>query len=589
MIRQLPQDVIDRIAAGEVVERPASVVKELLENALDAGARSLSIEVQSGGLGLVRVADDGRGFAPGDLPLAFAAHATSKLHDVDDLEHIGSFGFRGEALSSIGAVSRTRLTSSTDGSDGQRLDCEAGRVTGPVPAACSRGTVIEVRDLFFNVPARRRFLGAARTESARCREVVAAMALCHPEVRFELVSEGRPRLSLEPAGNLGRRIAAIYGRDLFDELVPLRGGLPGLAVEGYVSLPSAARPRPRLQQVFVNGRHVRDRGVLAAVRSGCKDFLPGSLQPSFVVQLNLDPARVDVNVHPTKAEVRFRDRDEVFRAVCRSCREALLAADLSPRVSATTLDGLAAIPATTRPPLPGASTSPAVAGPTSSTGPIGAESTSPSLPWSAPGEVRESPASVPAPAPRPVGRYLQVLDTYLLHEGDEGLVIVDQHALHERVLYSRLQRELAEGRIESQRLLVPETVTLDPSDHERALEMADELRGLGLDLDEFGDDTLAVRAVPVVLRHESLPDLVAALVHPPELHGGIPHGLDRRLFTMACHAAVKAGDPLDEQEVADLMRQGAELEHDATCPHGRPTRLVVGKAELERLFKRSGF
>jgi DNA mismatch repair protein MutL len=605
-IRSLPRDVIDRIAAGEVVERPASVVKELLENALDGGATEVSVTVEGGGLSLIRVADNGGGIAPDELRLAVSAHATSKLHDVDDLFHIASFGFRGEALSSVAAVSRLRLLSRTAaGTGGWRLDVAAGEAGEPVAAALACGTVIEVRDLFFNTPARRRFLGAALSEAARCREVCTALSLVHPGLRVRFESDGRVRFTGTGGGTLADRVAAVWGEDVRRELVPVAGRVEGLAVEGLLSLPAFARPRPRCQQLFVNGRLVRDRAVLAAVRSGCKDFLPGSLQPSWVLSLTVDPQRLDVNVHPTKAEVRFRDGDALFSLVRSACREALLRSDLTPRVTLGAPTHALPAPHAHAPQASHAPLAPlaphglqgvqgaqgaqaaATAWPTSEDG---RHATAPGVRLAhgagAVGEARRLPE---LGAPRSAVRCVQVLDTYIVHAGDDGLVLVDQHALHERILYARLQADLAAGRLESQRLLLPETVRLAPALHARALELAPSLAALGLSLAEFGPDTLAIHAIPAVLRQESLAELLHALVEPPDVHGGIPHGLDRRLFTMACHAAIKAGDPLTAPEMEALLRQGEELEHDATCPHGRPTRLAIGRTELERLFKRSGF
>ncbi|HEX5012294.1 MAG TPA: DNA mismatch repair endonuclease MutL [Planctomycetota bacterium] len=571
MIRRLPRDVVDRIAAGEVVERPSSVVKELVENALDAGARTLDVTVDGGGLQLIRVADDGGGVPPEDVPLAFEPHATSKLHDVDDLAHIASFGFRGEALASIAAVARCALTSrGPQALTGLCVEAAAGRLGSPQAAACAPGTVVEVRDLFFNVPARRAFLASPAAETARCREVLAHLGLAHPGLRVTFHSDGATRLLAEGAPALRARAAAVFGAEFAGELLPVAARGEGLSVEGLLSPPAAARARPRCQVLTLNGRLVRDRGVAAAVRVGCQDFLPGSLQPSWILALTIDPARVDVNVHPTKAEVRFLDADAVFRLVRAACRSALLAADLAPRVRAedvlpAALSAVAEAPAAGG--VPRAPASPQTSLPAAPAAPV--------LPGTA--------------GLRPAARFLQVLDTYIAHDAPDGLVLVDQHALHERILYARLQRQLGEGRVESQRLLLPEPVRLPPQQHARALELADDLARLGLHVEAFGPDTLAVRAVPAVLRGESPGELLAALVEPADAHGGVPHGLDRRLFTMACHAAVKAGDPLDEAEIESLLRQGAELEHDATCPHGRPTRVLIGRAELERLFKRTGF
>ena len=310
MIRRLPPRVVERISAGEVVERPASVVKELVENALDAGATEITVAIERGGLGLIRVADDGGGIAPGDLPLAFASHATSKLSDVDELFHIGSFGFRGEALSSVAAVSRSRIISRARSREGGlRIEASAGLIGEPSPAACATGTSIEVRDLFFNTPARRRFLGAESTEAARCREVVASLSLVHPGVRFRYEGDGRSRFQSHGAPALADRVAAVYGRDFVEQLVPVSGRSDGLAVEGLLSLPAAARSRARCQQLFVNGRAVRDRAVVSAVRSACQAFLPGALQPSWVLCLVADPQRIDVGVTCTERPIR-RDQLE---------------------------------------------------------------------------------------------------------------------------------------------------------------------------------------------------------------------------------------------------------------------------------------
>ncbi|RKY21389.1 MAG: DNA mismatch repair endonuclease MutL [Planctomycetota bacterium] len=614
MIRALPQQVVDRIAAGEVVERPASVVKELIENALDAGARRIDVSIAGGGLELVRVADDGAGLGAEDLPLAFAAHATSKLTDVDDLAHIASFGFRGEALASIGAVARCRITSAS-GEDGAGLSvtCEGGEVSAPAPLAAPRGTVVEVRDLFFNTPARRAFLGAVRTETARCRELVNALSLVHDEVRFALEVDGKSRLKGRPAGDLNARLAAVYDAEFAASMVPVSGHEQGLRLSGRLSLPAAARPRPRAQLLFVNGRLIRDRRVATAVRVACKDFLPGSLQPSWVLALSVDPACVDVNVHPTKAEVRFRDKELLFGLVRRACRAALLSADLTPHAQLASLAPPHTSGGPPRPSLPVIGQPDSAPG-TPSQDPISG-GRSPllhgarGLPSSDSSSIPDADAGVSEPTPsvspglpshttatqptllsaRAAVRFLQVLDTYLVHDGPEGLVIVDQHALHERILYARLAQARDAGQIERQRLLLPQTVRLDPLDLAAATERADEFKRIGLELAPFGHDLVAISAVPAVLRNEDPGALLMDLLHPRDLHGGIPDDLDRRLFTIACHAAVRSGDPLSEEDAAELLRQGSELEHDATCPHGRPTRLVVGKAEFERLFKRSGF
>lgn len=593
MIRALPQAVVDRIAAGEVVERPASVIKELLENALDAGATRLEVSIEDGGLGLLRVRDDGTGIGESDLPLVFASHATSKLCDVDDLYHIGSFGFRGEALASIGAVSHARVLTATEDGSGWELSCRAGALGAPRPAPAQRGTIVEVRELFFNTPARRRFLGASSTEAARCREICSSLSIVHPGVAWRVELDGKLRFQSEGPDGLRDRVERVYGAELAKQLIPIHGEREGLRLSGLLSLPGAARARPRCQLLFVNERPVTDRRVLSAVRVACKDFLPPSLQAAFVLVLHVDPERVDVNVHPTKAEVRFQEPEALFGLVRRACRDALLGADLAPRVRAehlfrpdTPAAGAVAESGAGAPPRLDDSAAPGARPASGGAAPFQPLSSSPSAP--PPAAVPVQPGALVAGL-RPARRFLQILNTYLVHEDPEGLVLIDQHALHERILYARLQRQLADGQLESQRLLVPETLRLQPSEAAQLESQAEDLARMGLEVEPFGPDSVAVRAVPAVLRSESLTELVRALLDPPDLHGGIPNGLDRRLFTMACHAAVKAGDPLDEKQIAAMLEKGEALEHDSTCPHGRPTRLRITRTELEKLFKRDGF
>ncbi len=580
VIQSLPKAVVDRIAAGEVIERPASVVKELVENALDAGATSIDVIVEEGGLDLIRVTDNGSGIDRGDLELAFASHATSKLCDVDDLYHIGSYGFRGEALSSIAAVSHATLTTGTDqAGEGWVVKSEGGQSTTPEPAAATRGTTIEIRNLFFNTPARRNFLASASAEAARCREVVTALFLCNTQVRFSFTSGGKKRFQSVASETLRDAIQAVYGIDFEEALFSMEHAAGGITVAGFATLPPHAKRRARAQQVFVNGRPVRDRAVASALRLAFKDFLPPGFHPSFLVHVGIDPSEVDVNVHPTKAEVRFKNRDGLFRVVRRAVRDALLDADLAPRVNSNDFGVSLDSPQSLSP------------GPAFGQHNDGSRGQQQSVYSTAEeGDALATPAlAVPASPPAPAGEYLQLLDTYIVHASPEGMVLIDQHALHERILYARLQKERANGGLESQGLLVPETVKLEPSDYARAEARREDLHALGLLFDLLEPDAISITAVPSVLRHESLSDLVHALLDPPEVHEGIPDGLDRRLFTMACHAAIKAGDPLGQEDVASLIRQGEALEHDATCPHGRPTRVVITGETFERLFKRSGF
>jgi DNA mismatch repair protein MutL len=601
-IRSLPQHVVDQIAAGEVVERPASVVKELVENALDAGARRIDVRLVDGGRSRIEVADDGHGMDPDDVGAAFLPHATSKLSTTSDLEHIASLGFRGEALASIASVSRATLVSRPAGAtDGARVEAVEGRL-GPVrPAAAAPGTVVTVEGLFQNVPARRKFLRSASTEAGHAADVLVRLSLAHPETVFTLECDGRATVRTESGEGRASRIARFHGGDLGRALLRAGGDLPAVSVEAWIAPPGLARGDGRLQQAFVNGRFVRDRTLSHAIREAYRDLLPpGDRHPVAFVFVACDPAAVDVNVHPTKAEVRWRDSSAVHEAVRTTLRAALVAA---PEGVPVAISGARGAPLTTvaaaefafRSGAGAAAQGVAVADPPSRYGGGGD-------PWGG-GEADLPGASAPrAPEAcahdgahaahreylRPLG---QALGTYLLFEGEDGIVLVDQHALHERVLFDRISSRLnAEGRLEVQRLLVPAVVRLSAADVARVEEDRALLLDLGWDVEPFGDAEVAVHACPSVLaRRDPAPAFLEAVSLVAEGRRG---GVDRATLLscvvdrLACRAAVMAGDALHPDEVLALLEQAEALNHSHTCPHGRPTRLVLARASLERHFHR---
>ncbi|MBL9078878.1 MAG: DNA mismatch repair endonuclease MutL [Planctomycetes bacterium] len=592
MIRRLPPAVVNQIAAGEVVERPVSVVKELLENALDAGATRVRIEIDGGGQQRIAVIDDGDGFLPEDLPLAFASHATSKLATVADLDHIGSLGFRGEALASIGAVARAAIRSRRRGEPaGWEVRCDGGVESAPQPCGCPEGTRVEVRDLFFNVPARRRFLKSAGAERARIEELVAELSLARLEVDFTLVADGRERLRLPTGEPLAERFARCFGAELRPGLLVAERAFPGLAVAGVVAEPDLARRDGKLELMFVNGRLARESSALHAIRQAFREYLMGGRFPVYALQVTLPPDQVDANVHPRKAEVRFVEARRVAGCLHETVRSLLQARGIGRAAAAGAAGGVVIADALPRarsgfPELPRDLFGPGPA---------------PSLPRAAspPGfgdEVREPPAAaaaapaaaLPNPFQRVSGRFLQVLDLYLLLEGPDGLLVVDQHALHERVVYERLRREHAARAVQIQRLLVPAVVDVTPSELAWLDDARDGLAAQGLLVEPFGPGAVAVQGLPAVLAKVDPRRLVRDLLAAGAEDGrtAVHERIAERFHSMACRAAVMSGDRLNEAEIAALLAEAATLEHPHNCPHGRPTVLTFGTAELERYFRR---
>lgn len=622
-IRVLPPELVNQIAAGEVVERPASVVKELVENAIDAGARRVVIEVEGGGAELVRVSDDGAGIAPDELPLAVAAHATSKVATSDDLAAISTFGFRGEALASIASVSRFRLASCRRGADaGAEIEVEGGAMRPVRPAPARPGTVVEVRTIFFNVPARRKFLRAEGAETARVTETVEAIALSHPHVAFELRSNGRRLVDLPATDEPAKRTLDVLGKELEPELLEFEERFPelgGLVVRGFAGRPSIARPNARAIRIHLNGRPIMDRVVVHAVREAYRGLLDSARTPTVALLLELDPREVDVNVHPAKSEVRFRAQQAIHGAVRKSIERALRAANLVPNFVPDAFRGSstgASQPdaAATRA-LFGSGLAPAGSGsggaaragwseprePRPATDftafaalarefeharagtPEGAHASSPAAP--------EETAHVPAPHTDEFA-FVQLLGGFVVTEDADGIVIVDQHALHERAMFATLLTRIAEGPLESQRLLVPVPVECSAREVELLDEIAPLLQRLGISARAFGPRAVAVEAVPTLLHSRGvdaggfLRDLLAkALEHGSLL--SLEAALHEVVDMMACKAAVKAGDSLTREEIRALLRMRVEVERAAACPHGRPTSIRIARGELERRFGRS--
>jgi len=567
-IRVLPDAVADQIAAGEVVERPASAVKELVENALDAGATAVRISVESGGKVLIEISDDGGGMPREDAVLAIERHATSKISTASDLVGIATFGFRGEALPAIASVSRFEIVTAAADGTGTRITVTGGRVDAVADAVRRRGTTVTVRGLFFNTPARRKFLRSVGSETRAAWETVATLALAHPEVGFELVADGQERLRVPAGQSQTERLAAVWGRDLAGTLIPVRHAVGSFLVEGFVQRPGDARPTGRRVQLFVNGRPFRDPFLVRAAEAGYRSALHPGDRPSLFLNLQVDPSEVDVNVHPAKLEVRFRDRIGAERTLEEAVRHAL--------------GGVAAVaPLGEWRPMPGAVVA-AMPAPVGSgvveEAPIDLFGAS-----EAPGAPGASTAETPFAA-----AVWQLFDSYIAFQSPEGLVMVDQHSAHERVLYEEAMGFLTGGGAASQRLLLPLTLALNDEELEAVERHRELLDRVGFDVAPFGGQTVIVHAVPAPHprfdAEACLRDLVA------DLAGGRfaawANGLERFAATFACRAAIKAGTPLEEPELRRLLHRLFSTALPAHDVHGRATIVQLPREELERRFGR---
>ena len=589
-IHALPSQLVNQIAAGEVVERPASVIKELVENSLDAGARQVDVDVQQGGVKRMRVRDDGMGIAREDLALALSRHATSKVASLADLEGITSMGFRGEALPSIASVSRLTLTSrEQDADQAWRIDNED---SDPVPAAHPPGTTVDVRDLFYNTPARRKFLKTEKTEFRHLELVLRRLALGRFDVGFKLTHNGRQVFSARPAldtRNREKRIAELLGQAFIDNSLRFEHEAAGLRLWGWIGLPAFSRSQADMQHFFVNGRMVRDKLVSHAVRQAYQDVLYHGRHPAFLLYLELDPRLVDVNVHPTKHEVRFREGRLVHDFLFRTLHQVL--ADARPED--VLADGGQALQDMPRPSVRSV-------GPRQL--PIREESAAyqPSLEWQMPASrgTGRGPARAPLPelpgekegeAP-PLGYALaQLHGVYILAQNQAGLVLVDMHAAHERITYEGMKQALEGQGIRSQPLLVPVSVKVSPREVELALENRDLLAELGMEVDALGKDSLAVRAMPALLEGADAEGLMRDLLADLVTHGSserLRQAINEVLATMACHGSVRANRRLALEEMNALLRDIERTERSGQCNHGRPTWTQLSMAELDKLFLR---
>ncbi|HHN78178.1 MAG TPA: DNA mismatch repair endonuclease MutL [Phycisphaerales bacterium] len=620
-IRKLPPLLVNQIAAGEVIERPASIVKELVENAIDADAGRIRVELESGGIELVRVTDDGRGIGRDQLPLALEPHATSKIAEPTDLDRIGTLGFRGEALASIASVARVTIRSRTADEDSAWVIEAADGVIGePKPAAGPPGTMIEARTLFHNTPARRKFLRTPRTEQTRCVEWLRDLALAHPAVAFTVVCDGRTTLDLPPNQPPRARIIDVLGREHDGEMLEVRvdrfDDARGVLIWGLVGLPSIARPTAKAQHVFLNGRLIRDRTVQHALKEAYRGLIEPGRHPTAVLVIEMAPDAVDVNVHPAKLEVRFRDQSMVHSAILHGVRDALRRADLTPaappsrvefgpgNVEARARDFADEVRAMRNEAERRAAAFPPVQRVREALEGTGIPDLPPEL--SPLGDVRfpetGRPGVDPAPdaaepggwaSPRPAPRVLQVHRSYLVTEDERGIVIIDQHALHERVMFEKLLDRLQRGggSLESQGLLTPAVVEVEPRQADRLDELKPLLARLGIEADAMGPKTVGVRAFPTLLLERGVEPgpFMADLLERHDREGFAPGdeaALHEVLDMMACKAAVKAGDSLTDSELDELMALRQHVERAASCPHGRPTTVRLSIEQLEKLFHR---
>jgi DNA mismatch repair protein MutL len=603
-IRQLSPEIVNRIAAGEVIERPASVIKELVENAIDAGAHEIEVVTAAGGLSLIRVTDDGHGMSAADLAIAVERHATSKLAD-EDLFNIATLGFRGEALPSIGSVAHLAIRSRTrDAAAGSEIVVDRGAKRPVRPAALNCGTQVEVRELFSATPARLKFLKSERAENMATTEVVKRLAMAHPTVGFTLTTGERAglRLSAQPLGADGHlvRLGRIMGREFLDDALAIDAEREGLGLSGFAGLPTLHRPDPGQQYLFVNGRPVKDRLLIGAVRAAYGDLLPKARYPLLALFLNLDPRAVDVNVHPAKAEVRFRDAGAVRSLIVGALRHALETA--GHRASAG--GGAQAIETLARgvqSNLGNEGSSPAYAGVQARWGgasrgniprgfaeamqaPFG-EFAAPSADAGAAAEpVQPDLVDSPLGAAR-----AQLHETYIVAQTRDAVVIVDQHAAHERLVYERVKAALANGGVARQMLLIPEIVELDADEAAALAEHAGELAELGLALEAFGPGAVAVREVPALLGDTDVAGLVRDLARQAvgETDGSpLRERLEAVCSTMACHGSVRAGRRLTPPEMNALLREMESTPHSGQCNHGRPTYVELKLSDIERLFGR---
>jgi DNA mismatch repair protein MutL len=616
-IRRLDPLLVNQIAAGEVVDRPASVVKELVENALDAGATRIAIDIERGGIELIRVSDNGCGMAPDQLPLAITPHATSKVATPEDLEAIATMGFRGEALASIASVSRFSIRSRSGACEAASIIEIAGADQSPVqPASGAIGTVVSVRNLFFNTPARRKFLRTPQTEQNRCADVVRSLAAANPSIAFTLSCDGKSLVDLPANQSPRNRGLAILGKELESQLIEVHADsfddARGIALWGLVGLPAIARGSNKSQHVFLNGRPVRDKTIAHAIKESYRGLMEHTRHATALLMIEMDPSAIDVNVHPAKAEVRFRDSSLVHSVVLRAIREALRGADLTPGVGA---DGGGPID---REGLGPASDHPGAAQfrdyftrqvPAMTGGKLNYEALRdalerptdpPSEPPAQAGGPAPSPEDASSPdqtghplgVPLPANPVLQVHKSYLVTQDQEGVVIIDQHALHERAMFELLLARIDQGNLESQRLLTPAVVQVSSGQMEKLSVLNALFARVGVEAEPIGPSSIAVHAFPTFLFDKGVePEPFVREIFEKAEAGGFSPTSEEALHTvldmMSCKAAIKAGDAMSSDELAALVRIREQIERSSSCPHGRPTSVRLTIRQLERLFHRT--
>ena len=597
ILRRLPESLVNRIAAGEVIERPAAAVKELVENALDAGASRVEVTLRDGGQSLIRITDNGRGMSPDELKLAIERHATSKLPD-DDLWNIHSFGFRGEALPSIGAVSRMSITSRAKGAgDAWKIEVEGGQVGEVRPASHNEGTTVEVRDLFFATPARLKFLKTTRTEGDYAEEVIERLAMAHPDVDFTWVEDDRrpvryaaPAGLLPPDDMLRARLADVMGEEFTRNAVAVSGARGGVEISGFAGLPTLHRPTARHQYLFVNCRPVRDKVLLSAVRGAYGDVLPSGRYPMLALFLTVPPAEVDVNVHPAKSEVRFRDSQLVRGLIITSIRAALneMAQFTTSTLAPTALSMLQSLSVMEQ---GGGGFAEVVSYGATALKTQYIPQQYPSMMGHTMPEARVVQAEDVAVSPvgRLGGAVAQVHGTFIIAQTQDSVVIVDQHAAHERIVYEKMKAAMEQGQIARQILLIPEVVEMEGGAAERIAARADQLAELGLVVEAFGGNSVLVREIPALLGKTDVKALLNDLAEEvAEFDDSrvLKERLEEVCSTMACHGSVRAGRALNASEMNALLRQMESTPNSGQCNHGRPTYVELKLADLEKLFDR---
>jgi len=616
-IHALSPSLVNQIAAGEVIERPANAVKELLENSIDALATRIEVDVVAGGSELIRIVDDGEGIHADDLVLAVTSHATSKIAAAADLFDIRSFGFRGEALASIAEVSRCRVRSRTpDQPHGRELEVTHGRFSPPVECGCPYGTSIEIRNLFENIPVRRKFLKSVATEFGQITEQFTRVAIAHPRLHLVLRHNDRVVYQLPPADRPLDRLQTFFGQELTDQLIAVESAHAGIKLWGYVGHPSVSKATRKHQYLFLNGRWIQDRTLQHALTEAYRGLLMVGRQPVAFLFLDLPTDQVDVNVHPTKTEVRFRDAQQLYRQLLSTLRSKFLSLDLQSRLTMPAAPASALMAPTLRPALAFAPAR--IAAPVQ---PIEQDFAawakerltqwSPDLPAQLehaadegvneeeePVSVSDEPESANQSAAAvsaeelDTSRALQIHDCYIVLETSEGMTVIDQHALHERILYEQFRSRVLAGAVEAQRLLMPVPIELPAKETALLLEHAELLNQLGFGVEEFGKDTVLLTKHPVLLRRIELPDLVRDLAEKLESNGSTSPTrrdlLDELLHMMSCKAAVKAGQRLSPEEIDALLQQRHLIDDAHHCPHGRPTALTLSRTELDRQFGRLG-